>query len=607
MKPQIHKPKWPEMPYKGFSYYGPDDMPLFAGRDKEIVEFSRIVGDPDARVILLHGATGCGKSSFLRAGVIPFLESGFRGFGFIKDTEDQIMDKTGEASGVREAKAVFVRSTSNPYEKLSDAIFHFASKRYEFDSPFGRESVDLKPALRNCDTTEKFMGFVAESPKLLVEALENIAIQLPTKLVLIVDQAEEVLTLGAGEYTERARERFFSFLGTFSDRQLPIRLILALRTEHHGVFQARIKRASRGRIQLEDYLLESFGEPDLRRAILRPTEQVNVGVFGRPYDVYRFSFEHEVPRRITRDLENIVEAGGLIGGALPVLQVVCETLYKTTMPRGSNGQTWVITQDDYSSLGPLQTQLGDYVDGIIGGFLQKQDLSRTQVENQTFLWKDLLTALAKTQIDSTVTTDLKTVDELREVAETLGVKYFEGMVAYLADDNQSVLRREMINRLGAREPIECFSLRHDAIGLVLDRWRTARESFRHTIGALRRLVTGLILVMSLLYLCHGMFVVWQYLKNPTPSKWSLSLPVLDFTYFAFMLRILFKRRSLLSEIGFYRIAILSDGREDVASAQDPVFRLLKHSSSKSRSPTLLVVRKVAKLIRGAAELLGGRR
>src|SRR6266436_760497 len=62
-------------PYVGLRSYGESDAGLFAGRDADIANLADLVADREKRLILLHGITGCGKSSFLRAGVLPVLES----------------------------------------------------------------------------------------------------------------------------------------------------------------------------------------------------------------------------------------------------------------------------------------------------------------------------------------------------------------------------------------------------------------------------------------------------------------------------------------------------------------------------------------------------
>jgi WD40 repeat protein/transcriptional regulator with XRE-family HTH domain len=58
-------------PYRGLARFEPDDRELFFGRDRLIVELSELAcGSPFA---VVFGASGSGKSSLLRAGLIPLL------------------------------------------------------------------------------------------------------------------------------------------------------------------------------------------------------------------------------------------------------------------------------------------------------------------------------------------------------------------------------------------------------------------------------------------------------------------------------------------------------------------------------------------------------
>jgi Novel STAND NTPase 1 len=75
---------WPNNPYKGLSYYTPVDTGLFGARDRDVQLCAQLVAEEDLKVLLLHGTTGCGKSSFLRAGLIPYLESTVGGFQFLR-------------------------------------------------------------------------------------------------------------------------------------------------------------------------------------------------------------------------------------------------------------------------------------------------------------------------------------------------------------------------------------------------------------------------------------------------------------------------------------------------------------------------------------------
>ncbi|MFJ9899947.1 hypothetical protein ACIQPR_42115 [Streptomyces sp. NPDC091280] len=58
-------------PYRGLARFEPGDRGLFFGREPMVTELERLVGDH--RLAVLFGASGSGKSSLLRAGLIPRL------------------------------------------------------------------------------------------------------------------------------------------------------------------------------------------------------------------------------------------------------------------------------------------------------------------------------------------------------------------------------------------------------------------------------------------------------------------------------------------------------------------------------------------------------
>ncbi len=61
-------------PYKGLAYFDVDDAPLFAGRERLVARLvARLV---DAPVLAIVGASGSGKSSVVRAGLVPAIHEG---------------------------------------------------------------------------------------------------------------------------------------------------------------------------------------------------------------------------------------------------------------------------------------------------------------------------------------------------------------------------------------------------------------------------------------------------------------------------------------------------------------------------------------------------
>jgi len=61
-------------PYPGLTPFDERDAALFFGRDREIEEVLQRL--TSRRLLAVIGVSGCGKSSLIRAGVIPILRMG---------------------------------------------------------------------------------------------------------------------------------------------------------------------------------------------------------------------------------------------------------------------------------------------------------------------------------------------------------------------------------------------------------------------------------------------------------------------------------------------------------------------------------------------------
>jgi len=133
--------------------------------------------------------------------------------------------------------------------------------------------------------------------------------------------------------------------------------------------------------------------------------------------------------------------------------------------------------------------------------------------------KDALTGLARLQANNTVTTDRKTIDDLT-IPDGETAYDFYRLLEYLAKDELGVLRGERIRKLGSTTDTPCYSLRHDAVGLVLVRWKDAREATRGLLGSFDFLVT----MFGQLYALGGLvIVIFGFLPTIIPgSTWVSS-------------------------------------------------------------------------------------
>jgi WD40 repeat protein/DNA-binding SARP family transcriptional activator len=86
------EPDVPEVcPFKGLAAFGPEDADYFFGRERAVAELvARVVG---ATLLAIVGASGTGKSSVLRAGLLPALQ---RGILPGSEVREQILIRPGE-------------------------------------------------------------------------------------------------------------------------------------------------------------------------------------------------------------------------------------------------------------------------------------------------------------------------------------------------------------------------------------------------------------------------------------------------------------------------------------------------------------------------------
>src|SRR6266849_7321302 len=173
---------WPPEPYKGLNYYEAEDIRLLAGRSNDLSICVRLLGAPGTRLFVLHGSPGCGKSSFLRAGLVPFLERSGNGFLFIRD-------------GARDVP-IFVHCTDDPFSRLAEAIHDVSQQTRTLTNEAEPEKPRVIYFSEVLAVDPDLSTFIKRTaPEQLVDLLAQLASALPETLVLVIDQVEELFTL----------------------------------------------------------------------------------------------------------------------------------------------------------------------------------------------------------------------------------------------------------------------------------------------------------------------------------------------------------------------------------------------------------------------------
>jgi hypothetical protein len=330
--------EWPKEPYRGLDFYREVDAPLFREREKEVQECADILLGFGVKILLLQGSSGSGKSSFLRAGLIPSLKQDRRRTFFLN------------------ARDTVIRCTSDPLPEIARSLIEALDKRQIFTGSTGRSAdwdaeTVVEPTLCREVCGDLLQAMAASRERLVevvMDALVKICGDLPGKLIVVLDQAEEVLTRTRGERADdEAAEAFFRFLEDVYLRNIDARLVVALRTEYYGSFRDELrisddrlgKRPRSGGV--EPYLLRPLQEKKaLYRVIEAPTSARNKD--GTP--AYDFEFQDGLIERIVDELRQEFQHASVT----PALQVVCASLHERLTDKNRT-----ITHDDYE--GPVES------------------------------------------------------------------------------------------------------------------------------------------------------------------------------------------------------------------------------------------------------------
>ncbi|MCP2086135.1 UNVERIFIED_ORG: hypothetical protein J2Y81_002152 [Paraburkholderia sediminicola] len=371
------------VPYVGVRSYDSVDKALFAGRDADVATVADLVADKErCRILLLHGLSGSGKSSFLKAGLIPEITSpsvDTAVYNYLNDRSD----------------SVFIRATDDPFGRLAEA----AMEVFNHLEPSQQADIAESHSLSR-DPVDR-LGEISRNAKTLAQLFLSLAPHLKRPLLLIVDQAEELFTIRSGQAADQASTRFFDFLAEFCLRPCWIQLLLSMRTEFYGRFDAEIRRRLGGSAPVMPFFLRPLTGEMLAQVVIAPSKYIFVTADGLKY---KLRYEEGLAEVIAVDLVDAFPGPG----ALTCLQIVCSRLAELALVectgkfnKKMEGQVLVayLTKETYQSIRPIPLAIEDVIDQEFGAFCDKHRLAWTDAITvwRSAKWK--LNTLIKSQAD----------------------------------------------------------------------------------------------------------------------------------------------------------------------------------------------------------------
>jgi len=241
-----------EPPFKGLLYFDEEDADLFFGRERLTAQL--VAQLRDGKFLAVVGASGSGKSSVVRAGLIPALKS-----------SEPLADGTSPPEGSAQWSVHIITPTAHPLEALAVSLTH------------GSESVTAATTLID-DLTRDSRSLHLYVRKMLSRSPSH-AGALPMgegrgggRLLFVVDQFEELFTLCRSEDERRA---FIDNLigATAPETAGQTIVVITLRADFyaHCAQYATLRETLAKR---QEYI-GPMNEDELRRAIEEPAKRAD--------------------------------------------------------------------------------------------------------------------------------------------------------------------------------------------------------------------------------------------------------------------------------------------------------------------------------------------
>ncbi|MBN3943729.1 caspase family protein, partial [Nostoc sp. NMS9] len=320
-------------PYRSLSYFTEtkEDAEVFYGRSALTQELIQQVKEKH-RLIAVLGASGSGKSSMLRAGLLYQLKLGQEIPG--SDRWTYITPFTPKETPVNSLQKAFALSLPN---------LSFTPLNPLLSSSDTSEITPLNPPLERGETGKSnslpftrgglgrgnFAHVIGERLKAL-----------NTPVILIIDQFEECFTM----CDDSQRQEFFDCLRELIDCTDNLYIFIGMRSDFRARWREYPEYASR--IHKPYINVEHLSREEIEEAITKPADWVGLGIEGR------------LKQQLINDVEDYP-------GSLPLLQYTLTELWRESRNQGDE----LLSLKTYEDLGGVEGTLQKRADAVYDSLL----------------------------------------------------------------------------------------------------------------------------------------------------------------------------------------------------------------------------------------------